>query len=107
MLANNPYSIESAWPSGGGALPLAPPSGPAPQLVRITDQRALLDGAPLGRFDMDRHTEAVFDALCDKERGRPEKLLRKEWTPRPAAGGHIALYGWSWARSVGGDDGTI
>ncbi|XP_043229266.1 translation initiation factor IF-2-like [Amphibalanus amphitrite] len=101
MLVNNPHSIESAWtqPVSGLAAPAAPAAGPRPQLVRISDLRALLDGAPLGRFDMRPDTEAVFDALCDRERGRPEKVLMKEWTPRPA-GGQLHIDGWCWTRGV-------
>ncbi|XP_043238160.1 translation initiation factor IF-2-like [Amphibalanus amphitrite] len=101
MLVNNPHSIESAWtlPVSGLAAPAAPAAGPRPQLVRVSDLRALLDGAPLGRFDMRPDTEAVFDALCDRERGRPEKVLMKEWTPRPA-GGQLHIDGWRWTRGV-------
>ena len=101
MLVNNPHSIESAWtlPVSGLAAPAVPAAGPRPQLVRISDLRALLDGAPLGRFDMRPDTEAVFDALCARERGRPEKVLMKEWTPRPA-GGQLHIDGWRWTRSV-------
>ena len=101
MLVTNPSSVELAWQEPArcpGPLTVFPLPGDRPRLVRVSDQRALLDGAPLGRFDMNRETEAAFDALCDHERGRPEKTLLKEWTPRPAGGGQIGLDGWSWNR---------
>ena len=88
--------------SGAAGAVSAPVSRDPPQLVRVSDQRALLGGAPLGRLEMEPATEAVFDALCQAERGRPEKVLLSEWSPRPADG-DIGLDGWTGSRSVEAD----
>ena len=102
LMPGNPMSLEEAWwdPAACPEPPvLCPVTRGPPQLVRVSDQRALLDGAPLGRLEMQPATEAAFDALCQAERGRPEKVLLSEWSPRPADG-EIGLDGWTGSRSV-------
>ena len=103
QMMNNPMSAEAAWwePAVCPEPPaLYPVSRDRPQLVRVSDQWALLDGAPLGRLEMDPVTEAVFDALCELERGRPQKVLLSEWSPR-LVDGQMDLVGWTDSRSVG------
>ncbi|XP_037093611.1 uncharacterized protein LOC119113394 [Pollicipes pollicipes] len=97
MLLSEPHPLEAR--QGGRPLGLLwpPDPGPGGLLVRVTDQRALIDGAPLTRFDMDPDTEAAFDALCVRERQTPSKLLLEAWTVAPlTAGAGLRVTGWTW-----------